>query len=281
MAHLARLLVLASFGTLVADAGVWTWHKCSRQALFSGKYGRIAVESLERHRSSMLQKVWPALQLNGSLADGKLYESLEPYLPCPGPHAKVKRFGGDGDGGKLLCPVPHLMQSQSCVVVSMGSNGNYEFEASILNMTNCHIHTYDCTYSGKSIDPRHTYHDVCIGRGDARFKTWNEASADWGGRRVTVAKIDIEGHESTLLRELQADMLLPSQIVVEMHILYGNGEIPHWAAAVTPKSQAEGALLFMHMANLGYSIVAKELNPYGACCAEYTFLLVEGEGSLD
>lgn len=206
---------------------------------------------------------------------------FEPYLKCPPPHPQVVRYGAGGDGSKLLCPLAHLNQSHSCVVVSVGSNGDYQFEAAILRATRCQVHTYDCTYNGTSIHPgRHTYHKVCIGQGGDRFKTWKDVATDWGHQHVAVAKVDIEGHETSLLSELQPGMPLPTQVVVEVHVV-ARTALANWPVG-TPltHNQAEAAVLFMHMASLGYALVAKELNPVGDCCAEYTFLLVENTMSL-
>jgi hypothetical protein len=205
------------------------------------------------------------------------YDPFEPYgLQCPPPHPQVVRYGAEGDGGKLLCPLPNLAQSEDCVVVSMGSRGDYSFESAILNTTRCHVHTYDCTYRGKSLDPaRHTYHKVCIGEKGWWYKTWKEVSEDWGGKHVAVAKVDIEGHESTLLSEFQPGMQLPSQIVMELHIIPRIKKRGGWKSP-TPRTTGELGLVFMHLASLGYGIVAKEPNPYDPnCCAEYTFMLVE------
>ena len=55
---------------------------------------------------------------------------------------------------------------------------------------------------------------ICVGRGDSQFKSWTRLTG-WLGHDVTgvdVAKIDIEGHESSVLAELRHDTLLPRQV---------------------------------------------------------------------
>ncbi len=55
---------------------------------------------------------------------------------------------------------------------------------------------------------------ICVGRGDSQFKSWTRLTS-WLGHDVAgvdVAKIDIEGHESSVLAELRHDTLLPRQV---------------------------------------------------------------------
>jgi hypothetical protein len=151
----------------------------------------------------------------------------------------------------------------------------------ILNATRCHVHTLDCTYQGRSLDPsRHTYHKVCIGSSSSGpgFSTWHQATRLWGGKPVAVLKVDIEGHESPLLAELEPGDHLPHQLVIEMHITAQHPHTGREFPLVTgpaPRDQAHAAVLFMHLAALGYAIVAAEPNTGSPCCAEFTFLLVE------
>ena len=57
------------------------------------------------------------------------------------------------------------------MIYSMGSEGDFSFERSMLASTKCDIFTFDCSYSGSSIDPRHTYKKWCLGkRASAGFR---------------------------------------------------------------------------------------------------------------
>lgn len=65
------------------------------------------------------------------------------------------------------------------------------------------------------------------------------------------------------------------QVVIEIHIRPKEG-----ATALAPpaaQTPAQVALMFMHMASIGYGVVGKEDNIWGesGCCAEFTFLHVE------
>eukprot|EP00775_Hariotina_reticulata_P004381 gene4381-4633_t len=201
----------------------------------------------------------------------KRFDPMRPFISCP-PHQPLKRYGSDADGGKLLCDISKLRPP--CLIYSLGSNGDYSFERDALNITQCDIHTFDCTYDGTSVDPqRHTYHKVCVGQGGPLFKSWDEITRGLGHHRrgVDVAKIDIEGH---VLSEFRHNTALPRQIVIEIHIRPAS----HSAiAAPAPRTPAQVGLLFMHMGSLGYGVVGEEDNIWGekGCCAEFTFLHVE------
>lgn len=152
----------------------------------------------------------------------------------------------------------------------------------ILNATRCQVHTLDCTYPGRSLDrARHSYHKVCIGSSSSSspgFSSWQQATRLWGGKPVAVLKVDIEGHESPLLAELEPGDHLPQQLVIEMHITARHPHTGRGFPLVTgpaPRDQAQAAVLFMHLAALGYAIVAAEPNAGSPCCAEFTFLRVE------
>lgn len=67
------------------------------------------------------------------------------------------------------------------------------------------MHTFDCTPPvGKSIDPRHHYHEICVGSAageDAsnekytNFMSWEAITEMLGHTSVDYLKIDIEGSE--------------------------------------------------------------------------------------
>jgi hypothetical protein len=66
---------------------------------------------------------------------------------------------------------------------------------------------------------------------------------------------------------------LPEQIALEVHFSLGSGVFPASAAKNSPQM----TLLFSHLANLGYAVVARDDNA-GAnlgCCSEFTFIRVE------
>ena len=111
-----------------------------------------------------------------------------------------------------------------CVVFSLGSNGDYSFEESILDTTSCTVHTFDCTVNGRNLSERHHYHKLCLGSAakaavDPNFITLEEAVSFVD--KVSLLKIDIEGFEFDALASWkQMDTLLPEQVTIEVHHSY-------------------------------------------------------------
>jgi hypothetical protein len=108
------------------------------------------------------------------------------------------------------------------------------------------------------------------------FRSWDRITRELGHqhRSLDVFKIDIEGHEPSVLAELRHNTPLPRQVVIEIHMRAPAGTA---IARPAPRTPAQLALLMMHMAGLGYGIVGQEDNIWGepGCCAEWTFLHVE------
>ena len=66
------------------------------------------------------------------------------------PCARKRRLGPDGEGGKVMCDDGGLNASEGgCLVLSVGSNGQVEFEAAIHGLLpNCGIDVWDGTLTG-------------------------------------------------------------------------------------------------------------------------------------
>ena len=61
------------------------------------------------------------------------------------------------DGSKVMCSASGL--EPPCIIYSLGSRNEYDFEQDMLERTSCHVHSFDCTVEGRSINPsRHTFH---------------------------------------------------------------------------------------------------------------------------
>ncbi|KAG1679010.1 hypothetical protein FOA52_013074 [Chlamydomonas sp. UWO 241] len=188
--------------------------------------------------------------------------------------------GGVEDGHKYFCDVgsPEFNgPDANCLIFSLGSNGDYSFEVVMLKATNCHVHTFDCTFNGRSQMPgRHTYHQVCLGpdnaaqtnpasvdvsarrTGDAKplYKSWAMISAELnpGGRkRIPVMKCDIEGGEYAMVADLKASagQALPEQLAIEVHL------IDQWNVTLWHVHS-----LHAHLAHLGYALVSRDDNPF-------------------
>lgn len=200
-----------------------------------------------------------------------LWQLLEPIISCP-PGQPVSQYGPGGDGSKLLCKLPEH-EGGPCVIYSLGSNGDYSFEHSVLKATSCTVHTFDCTYNGASQGPRHSYYKWCIG--DAKhgpdFRSWANITTTLGHSKVDVLKIDIEGHEYKVFSEWTSkEPTLPHQVAVEFHFEHDDIRYPFMA-----HSGAEMVLAYMHLGQLGYASFAQDINAHSPyCCSEVSFLRV-------
>lgn len=266
---IAQLLQLSVASPLYSH-----WRECSSQGIYGGLYGAQLSANLTDFRSNLLSHIWSSFDPSVPYLQGhQRFNPLKPFIQCP-PNQPLIRYGNAADGGKLLCDMSKL--PEPCIIYSLGSNGDYSFEQDALKHTKCEIHTFDCTYDGKSIDPRHIYHKVCVGKAGPLFKTWDQITRELGHKVIDVAKIDIEGHEAAVLAELRHDIPLPRQVVIEIHMRPQQG-VPTALAAPAARTPAQVALMFMHMASIGYGVVGEEDNIWGeaGCCAEFTFLHVE------
>jgi hypothetical protein len=114
-------------------------------------------------------------------------------IACP-PNQALVHYGGwdgKGDGNKAFCDLSQLQEP--CIIYSVGSNGDFSFEQSVLQHTRCDVFTFDCTYAGSSVDgSRHQYHDICVGHspeGDPRFKSWRQLLKHLGHSKIDVLKV--------------------------------------------------------------------------------------------
>jgi hypothetical protein len=127
LASLAPLLHIVLLALHLSSSVVYAWRICSQRALFHGTYGQEAALALAQHRTHILRHVWSAFKPGGHSWGHAAYKPFEPYIRCPS--GAAQRYGQAGmDGSKLLCPLSGFTSSKDCVVVSLGSNGNYQFE---------------------------------------------------------------------------------------------------------------------------------------------------------
>ena len=139
---------------------------------------------------------------------------------------------GDGpDGVKWVCGLQHLNASSSsrqCVVYSIGSNNQWEFEVRMNELLpHCDIFTFNPTVDIPT-PPSVIEHKV-------EFKKWGLAGTDdeeksmfllssimqrLNHSHIDVLKIDVEGYEWTAIPALDAQNVCPSigQLMIELHV---------------------------------------------------------------
>ena len=154
------------------------------------------------------------------------FDLLGPVGPrCASP---LEKFGNRDDEKRACGLSKHL--SQPCVIVSVGNNNMWHFEADAANRTGCDVHVFDCTVSASTQPPlelrrRVFFHHLCIANrtfDDAAgrsFVTWSTLLQ----RTVPSAaapeylKLDVEGFEYGVMRDVLDSGTLPKQIAIEVH----------------------------------------------------------------
>eukprot|EP00980_Cylindrotheca_fusiformis_P027878 scaffold22560_cov135-Cylindrotheca_fusiformis.AAC.89 len=168
-------------------------------------------------------------------------ENFEPDFTC----LHERRIGGMGDGPKWVCDPHRLLDpKKDCLVYSVGSRGEFDFEESIQSEIgmHCEIHTFDPEMQGEPYGPLAPpgvkYHnwgfrsegDPTAQNNQARFnpnirlnkgtfKTMKETVQELGhdGRVIDIFKIDCDGCEWTTYEEWFSSGATLRQILVEVH----------------------------------------------------------------
>lgn len=143
-----------------------------------------------------------------------------------------------GDGPKWMCGVRYLADRPDCLVYSIGSNEQDDFERAIKRIApQCEVHTFDPTVHADVMDERskqggYTFHLTGLGSQEqsgnvmknGKLYTFEETLAQLGhnNRTIDVLKMDCENCEWKVLGEeifgMIADKkLVVNQMQVEMH----------------------------------------------------------------
>lgn len=271
-------------------AGVWAGAESVKNTLPNGaqdqlSYYREAHRNVSKWRATLFTRTQKALASGKDVTGHSRFRLLEPFIRCP-PRANLIRLG-KGDGGKWVC-MP-FEQGDMCIVYSLGSNNNYQFEEAILNTTDCYIYTFDCTVEGRSIHPRHHFYRYCVGgKGSQvgpyadRIKTLGDIAKELKHSHIDLFKMDIEGSEFDVFSAWTEEFYLPRYVLFELHYrnLYNRlqvGDEEGKAAFLMWKTRKDVSfetlsLFFAHLAGLGYGIVNKEDNPRCQGCTELVLI---------
>eukprot|EP00934_Nitzschia_sp_Nitz4_P000862 Nitzschia sp. Nitz4//scaffold18_size181773//18013//18870//NITZ4_001895-RA/size181773-processed-gene-0.40-mRNA-1//-1//CDS//3329539951//862//frame0 len=175
------------------------------------------------------------------------------------------------DGAKWVCDPHRLRKKQDCLVYSVGSNGENDFERGVHDVIgeHCEIHTFDViSYKhgqsfAKVLEGFSTFHKWGLGNeaqakaDPVRYKTLAQTMALLGhaNRTIDIFKIDCEGCEWFTIQDwLQQDL---RQILVETH----NSPWPSIKD------------FFFQLHDAGYVMYSKEANMYARGDAmEFSFL---------
>lgn len=123
-------------------------------------------------------------------------------------------------------------KSNTCDLISIGSNDQWGFETAVTKETNCRTHTFDCTIGKPSKKPSQEsvlFYPHCISDADKIMneRSYLSYSSIWTKTGMKGApkllKIDVEGFEYDVLTSMLRDAkdlgedMLPEQISIELH----------------------------------------------------------------
>jgi len=229
-------------------------------------------------------------------------DNFEPYFVCP---EKV-RLGGTGDGPKWICDIHRLKgiserrkeqarakpdnkdaDKQGCLVYSIGSNGNFDFENSVraaVGKGECEIHTFDPTgdFSRfmKNLDGKSFYHRWGLKSSGAEPKGSQYSRLQAKGatskhgpyyslaeivkrlghedRIIDLFKIDCEGCEWSVSQDIATQMNI-RQVMMEVHS--------------DPFSALENTFeFFKTFTTNGMIMYSKEINSRSIAAVEFSFI---------
>lgn len=192
------------------------------------------------------------------------YNNYDPIFSCP----FAKRVRGIGDGPKWTCD-PHQLKRLAysrkeanqppCLLYSIGSNGNYQWEDGMYEETDglCEIHVFDYSQNytrRKNKDMNIYFHQWGL-RGSGQldrggiWKTMPQIIRELGheSRTIDVLKIDCEGCEWDSFQDwIDLDI---RQILIETHSL--------------PQNKSLGLKFFDAFIQNHFAMFSKEVNPWG------------------
>jgi hypothetical protein len=202
----------------------------------------------------------------------------EPTFSC----GYERKIGSRADGGKWICD-PHRISKGKCLVYSVGSYNQFDFEEEIHSRLQCEVHSFDPTVDGhNALKHVTTFHKLGISSktraDDNLFRTIGNITdiLNHANRTIDIYKIDCEGCEWDLFVpdffvSLKERNIKIRQILIELH------PVQKWGASKETLKIAND--FFKMFRDNGYVIFHKEPNNLINNCGnvvEYSFLLAEG-----
>jgi len=215
-------------------------------------------EKVKRHEINI--QFWP-------------WHYYESTYECTMGEDRIGHAGWD-DGGKWICGMSNLLQRPNCIVYSMGSNGQHDFEDDIMMNTNCEIHTFDMgDFSSVFNGTRIIYHQSKIGDGTGDTKSISQWMKELGHDHIDVLKTDIEMAEFPAYEDLAKQDPQPwiGQILVEVHLAPSGLPWERYSQEKRYEYIDQHIRLFENIRNLGLVQYHREDNPFGPYCSEFCF----------
>jgi hypothetical protein len=212
------------------------------------------------------------------------FEALGPI----GPRCRNLESYGEDDDEKKICGLSKL-DRPGCVVISLGSNGQFGFEEAVVRKTmHCVVHTYDCTgfwELPEHLKARVTFHRACIASesktvAGREYLDYNGvlrrsglvAAGQAAARPPAHLKMDIEGWEYDVMRSIfmsQDLKMFPQQVSLEIHWWTG-GDYTYKGVISAGELLALGSAMY----RAGYVIIDSRSNLGCHQCIELTLFRV-------
>lgn len=192
------------------------------------------------------------------------FQLWNPVAPCN----NLEYIGNHqvSDGTRSICSFDASLKKRfPCIIYSLGSNGDFAFEDSIIqNTQHCMVYTFDCTMSGEysqifeRIKGRHWFYPWCVSNVDnfpsSLYMTLNSIfeKLQHSYKHLTMLKMDIEAFEHEILHSWNfKDKFLPEQLFMEVHCTTAP-----ISTRYRYKSIGELTVLLIHMTRLGYRLTS-------------------------
>jgi len=194
--------------SLWKDKSSWYWtHKYDKSTLYTKNL--VSEKSISFHR---LENTKPVANCDIKKANSKqTFDALGKMAKCK----TLKKFAS-GDDEKHICMDD--FDSNDCTIFSLGSNNQWDFEEAVFDTTKCMVHTFDCTGDftvPSRIKDRVKLHKTCIGN-VSPYMPWDALAEKYGV--PDYLKMDIEGWEWSILKQIAKSRLRPKQVGVELHL---------------------------------------------------------------
>jgi FkbM family methyltransferase len=241
---------------------------------------------------------------SGSRSD--VFGSVEVALDLPPRYLRLS----NGVGGQLMKSYAAgdalTARGSDCIVYGIGVADTLLWEADMARRHGCQVFAFDCTSDAAARTAEAAAAGVkffpwCVGtkqsfEGNSYAKKASEAEYEFrslrdimsalGHTRLDVLKLDIEGFEWRVLRDELLPLAAaaaaapatddkksaaPLQLLFELHTAGAN---PYFVPPrlVAGKGREEVNELFLSLLDVGYRVVAKDINEGDAACAEFALV---------
>ena len=207
--------------------------------------------------------------------DWKRFEAMGPVIQCP---PNILESFGEGDGEKRVCG---SIKKDDCVVISVGSNNEWDFELDLIaKYPQCKVYTFDCYYSTaqvpNKIKEQVTFYPICLGVKDTiidgrEFMTWGSVAKKLELKKPPSAlKMDIEGFEwTTIPAIIKSNLMVPESFSFELHFRTDPEKFRNtllWSTRY--RTDPEIGLFMELLYSLGYVLVDRHDNQICGYCTE-------------